>query len=81
MYGVSVKITGVFGGVPSEFLGKYKVAFSSTPSRIGILTPHLRSYSEACAGDGTGVGDCAMTFVARTAESTATERGRFMWRY
>ena len=34
---------GVFGGEPSGFFGIYRVAFSSTPSRIGILTPQRRS--------------------------------------
>src|SRR5438876_4838419 len=42
MYGVSVKITGVFGREPSGVFGKYNVPFSSTPSRIGILTPQRR---------------------------------------
>jgi hypothetical protein len=43
MYGVSVKITGIFAGEPSGVFGKYNVAFNSTLSRIGILTPHRRS--------------------------------------
>jgi hypothetical protein len=43
MYGVSVKIIGVFGSEPSGVFGKYNVAFSSTSSRIGILTPQRRS--------------------------------------
>jgi hypothetical protein len=43
MYGVSVKITGVFGGEPSGVFGKYNVALSSILSRIGILTPQRRS--------------------------------------
>ena len=80
MYGVSVKITGVFGGEPSGVFGKYNVAFSSTLSRIGILTPHRRSYSGGgCAGDGAGVGDCAMMFVAKPAHKAAARSDDFMF--
>ena len=81
MYGVSVKITGVFGGEPSGVFGKYKVAFSSTLSRIGILTPQRRSKSAGgCAGDGVGVGDWAMMFGAISAESTGIQSSRFIVR-
>ena len=80
MYGVSVKITGIFAGEPSGVFGKYNVAFSSTLSRIGILTPHRRSYSEGgCAGDGAGVGDCAMMFVAKPAHRAAAKSNDFMF--
>src|SRR4029077_12990361 len=72
MYGVSVKITGVFGGGPSGVFCKYNVAVSSTLSRIGILTPQRRSASYgACSGDGAGVGDCAMMFVVKPAHKAA----------
>ena len=39
IYGVSVKITGVFDSEPSGVFGKYNVALSSTLSRMRILTP------------------------------------------
>jgi len=80
MYGVSVKITGIFAGEPSRVFGKYNVAFNSTLSRIGILTPHRRSYSEGGrAGEGAGVGDCATMFVAQPAHKAATRNNDFMF--
>src|SRR5216117_4108888 len=39
IYGVSVKITGVFDSEPSGVFGKYNVALNSTLSRMRILTP------------------------------------------
>ena len=80
MYGVSVKITGVFSGEASGVFGKYNVALSSTLSRIGILTPQRRSKSAGgCAGDGAGVGDCAMTFIARPTHKAAARSDDFMF--
>ena len=80
MYGVSVKITGVFGDEPFGVFGKYNVAFNSTLSRTGILTAHRRSYSEVCgAGDNVGVGDCATMFVAGTALKAAAKSDDFIF--
>ena len=80
IYGVSVKITGVFGGEGSGVFGKYNVAFSSTPSRVGILTPHRRSKSEDdCAGEGAEVGDCATMFVAKPVHKAAARNNGFIF--
>src|SRR4029453_3300398 len=59
MYGVRVKMTGVFEGCPPVVFGKYSVAFSSILSRIGIFTPQRRSYSGVTGGDSLGEGDGA----------------------
>jgi hypothetical protein len=71
-----VKIAGVFRSEPFAVLGRYNVALSSALSRIRILTPHRRSYSEGggegdCAGVGAGVCACS---VFSDAKAMATNR-------
>src|SRR4029077_14321308 len=80
MYGVNVKITGIFAGEPSGVFGKYNIAFSSTLSRNGISTPHRRSSADGgCAVDGAGVGDCATMFVAKPAHKAAARSDDFIF--
>src|SRR5437868_2519334 len=57
MYGVNVRMTRLRGCDPSGVFGKYRVAFSSTLSRIGIFTPQRKSYSAEAGGDSFGKGE------------------------
>src|SRR5580704_3688135 len=54
MYGVNSKITG--SGAGWSF-GRYTVALSSTPSRIGIFTPQVKS--TGFGGSGFFCASCA----------------------
>lgn|SRR5215813_2084455 len=73
-------MAGVLGAGPSGVFGKYRVALSSTLSRIGIFTAHRRSYSALAGGDsfgdaeGAGGGVCANRGSARAPRANESSR-------
>src|SRR5580693_994694 len=67
MYGVNVKITGTGSFCP---FGKKTVAFSVTPSRIGIFTPQ-RMFG---TGSAEAPPSCATLAPARTLTQSAAKR-------
>src|SRR5947209_17638090 len=71
MYGVSVKTTGSGPFWPA---GLYTVAASSTPSRIGMRTPHRRSTSVSLAAAGAA-GEAAARASKERTNSTARRMG------
>ena len=74
MYGVRVKMTGVFEDCPPVVFGKQSVAFSSILSRIGIFAPQRRSYSAVAGGDSLGEEDGADDGVCAQREFEANSR-------